>query len=402
VPVVLARAPILIPAIAFAFALFFAAGTIDSRQPGATAAGGISNIGDFLEQCPTNDARYSQIRSDFEIRKEGSVVGALTCSEPVSAMPVAQYTDELIGAQTLRTIYYMEGGRSVPYPWATGSLYDWMKSKIGGIDVRANNSYCCEMFNGKWFVVIDSQSDSNRNAARQWLGISERIAVIGHETRHVDGFPHVGGCPLFPSVSFGCDQTYDESNLAPYGIQWWLNARWLSGEISVGYSCLSPNAIAKIANGHLNADNNNFRKRFVDNAPPLLNMPGQPGGPCGPATVTPPQSPTPLPTLQPTPTPVVETPTPAPTATQLLLIQGDVDCSGSINSTAALDVLRYLAQFSVSQVEPCPDIGAASVWGDVDCNGVINSVDALKVVRYAAGMTVSQTEPCSDIGTPLQ
>jgi len=39
-----------------------------------------------------------------------------------------------------------------------------------------------------------------------------------------------------------------------------------------------------------------------------------------------------------------------------------------------------------------------AVGGDVDCNGVVNSVDSLKILRHAAGLSVSQTEPCPDIG----
>jgi hypothetical protein len=285
------------------------------------ARGAISNIGDFLQQCPTNDPRYAQFRADFEIRKEGAVVGTIACTEPISALPVAQYTDELIAVQTLRTIYYMEGGRGVPYPWTAGSFYDWMKSKIGGIDIRANNSHCCEFFNGRWFIVLSSQGDFARDRARRWTGISARIALAGHETRHVDGFPHVGGCPLFPDVTYGCDQTYDERSLSPYGIQWWLNAMWLSGGLNVGYSCLSENVVADIANGHLNADNNDFGRRFVDNPPPILTMPDQPGGACPTASATPTLAPTPTttPTQTPTPTPTTPTPMPTPTPTPTLL-----------------------------------------------------------------------------------
>jgi hypothetical protein len=68
----------------------------------------------------------------------------------------------------------------------------------------------------------------------------------------------------------------------------------------------------------------------------------------------------------------------------------------------ALKELRFVAQLSVSQTEPCPDIGTdvASVWGDVDCSGSVTSVDALKVLRYVAQLPVTQTEPCPDIGTP--
>ena len=292
-----------------------------SQQSGggnqALAAGaGIDNVGDFLERCPTNDSIYPLIRNDFQIRREGIVVGALSCTEPISAMPDAQYTDELIAVQALRTIFHMEGGRSVPYPWTQGTYYDWMKSKIGGVDIRANGSYCCENYNGKWFVVIRSQTAFERRQHKHWRGLAETIALLGHETRHVDGFPHVGGCPLFPTATYGCDQTYNPSNPSPYGIQWWLHAKWLSGEVNVGFGCLE--SAMTIATGHLNAANNDYRRRFVTQPPPVLNMPPQPGGPCAGSspteTQTPSPAPTPTSTATPTPTPAgAGTPTPTPT-----------------------------------------------------------------------------------------
>jgi hypothetical protein len=125
--------------------------------------------------------------------------------------------------------------------------------------------------------------------------------------------------------------------------------------------------------------------------------------------------PTPTPTLEPTPTPTptvtptstatptatpTPTPTPTPSGSPGPLTQGDVDCNGEVSSVDALKELRHVAQLSVSQNEPCPDIGedVASVWGDVDCNGEVTSVDALKVLRHVADLSVSQTEPCPDIG----
>ena len=269
---------------------------------------GIDNISELLESCPQNDPNYALIRSDFEIRREGAVVGNIACTEPVSAMPISQFSDELIVLQGLRVIYYMEGGRSVPYPWTSGSMYDWMKGKTGGIEIAFGSSHCCASYNGEWYPVIASQTDFNRDPDRRWIGLSERIAIIGHEVRHIDGFPHVGGCPLYPLQTFGCDLRFDESNLSPYGFQWWLNAKWLSGQLNVGYSCLSENEVSQIATIHLNRANNDYGKRFVQNAPPVQTMPTQPGGPCatGPATNTP------VPTASPTRTP---SPTPSPTRT---------------------------------------------------------------------------------------
>jgi hypothetical protein len=82
---------------------------------------------------------------------------------------------------------------------------------------------------------------------------------------------------------------------------------------------------------------------------------------------------------------------------------GDVDCSTAVNSVDALKVLRFNAALSVSQTEPCVDLGMTlpntEMQGDVDCTGQVSSVDALKLLRHAAALSVSQTEPCPDVGT---
>src|SRR5262249_43512597 len=89
-------------------------------------------------------------------------------------------------------------------------------------------------------------------------------------------FPHTSCC----GIPNGCDQTYDQNNLPPYGVQWWLNKSWLAGNINVGFSCLSQNRIQEITNWHLGAINSQFRNRFCDNKPPVLTAPQSPGGPC--------------------------------------------------------------------------------------------------------------------------
>ena len=78
-----------------------------------------------------------------------------------------------------------------------------------------------------------------------------------------------------------------------------------------------------------------------------------------------------------------------------------MDCSDVVDAVDSLKELRYVAALSVSQNEPCPDIGTdvASFWGDVDCSGGVSAVDALKILRYVAALPVQQTEPCADIGT---
>ncbi len=84
--------------------------------------------------------------------------------------------------------------------------------------------------------------------------------------------------------------------------------------------------------------------------------------------------------------------------------QGDVDCDGDVDSVDSLKELRHVAGLSVSQNEPCPEIGSevASLFGDVDCDDDVDSVDSLKILRSVAGLSVSQIEPCPDIGIAVE
>jgi Ca2+-binding RTX toxin-like protein len=244
-------------------------------QPPAFAA---IEIGTILGTCPQQDPAFQQIRADFEIRRDGVLVQNIPCTDPITSLPTAQYTDELIVLQGLRAALYMDLG-ATPLPWAPGMrLYDWMKSKGAGfnIDTDAPNSSCCEMINGRPFMTIADQDDFNRDFDREWRGISGNISLYAHELRHRDGFLHVSCCPAGANA---CDQTYDESNLGPYGIQWWLDAHWLTGELYTGYSCLDPTAISEIASWHL-AATNGFRNRFCSNSPAPLSLPPAPGGQC--------------------------------------------------------------------------------------------------------------------------
>src|SRR6185295_341193 len=112
-----------------------------AAAPGvATDAAGrpfIVNIEQFLDGCPASDPATTQIRSDFQIRRNGVPVGAIACTAPAAQMPIAQFTDELTTLQALRVMYYMDRGQTGHLPWTpTTSLYDWMKSQIQAIDIR--------------------------------------------------------------------------------------------------------------------------------------------------------------------------------------------------------------------------------------------------------------------------
>lgn len=244
----------------------------------------IADIDQFLERSPTTDPAYAQIRTDFQIRRNGELVGTLNCPEPISAIPIAEYTDELVVVQSLRTLYYMDRGLTGHLPWTSGNLYDWMRARIGGIDIRdgVSGGYCCESFDGRTFIVIGSQNDFNRDFDRKWRGISGNICFYAHEARHVDGFPHSSCC----GISAGCDSFYDELNPAPYAVQWILNRLWLEGVINVGIGCLSENERIEIGQWHLGSCNSSFRSRFCTDPPPILSLPALVGGSCLPVPIT--------------------------------------------------------------------------------------------------------------------
>jgi len=229
----------------------------------------ITNIDAFLEQCPTNDPAFSQILSDFTIKKDGIDVTGYSCVEPVSALPIANYTDELILLQGLRTIYYMDKDRSQHLPWTSLTLYDWLKSQVAGfnIDSRATHSNCCSSWPDGLYINLITSDDSGREHDKSWLGIAGNIGLLMHEARHVDGFHHTSCCPV---GSAACDQRYDETNLSPYGIQYWLEKSWLDGTLHTGFTCLSSSRINSIKNWLRGAANKRIN-RFCEDPPPYLD-----------------------------------------------------------------------------------------------------------------------------------
>lgn len=236
--------------------------------------GQITDIKAFLNQCPTSDPAYSVIRKDFEIRLNGIKVTEIPCTEPVSAMNSANYTNPLIYLQTLRVIYYMDRAMSLPHlPWTSLSLYDWMKSKVNGINIRegVSGGYCCENLDGKIFFVAGNQDEQNREFDKKWAGISGNVDFFAHEVRHRDGngYYHSSCC----GIPGGCDDEYNENDLGAYGIQYWLNKSWLTGFIYVGArTSYSDTEINELINWHLSGLNSQYNLRFCKNIPELINL----------------------------------------------------------------------------------------------------------------------------------
>jgi hypothetical protein len=252
--------------------------------PPAGIITGIRNAVDFVSHCPTTDPAYNTIRQDFEFLRDGvpSTV-VVTCTEPYTTVPLAQLTDELIAVQTLRLMYYMGQGTAGRLPWTGLGLYDWMKASVAGIDFRSQPglSACCEVINGKRYIITSQKDAANRDFYRDWNALSGWAALFAHEARHATGPGHVHGCPAFPLPTdpLGCDATYDLSNLGSYGVQYWLFSGWATGFINVGIGC-SPAATAQSLATWAASAANIYPTRFVTNAPPSVTATIPYGGPC--------------------------------------------------------------------------------------------------------------------------
>ena len=254
----------------------------------------------FFEQCPTADPIFATISSDFKIRRDGVLINAatLTCTPPISTMPISTYTDELVLLQALRAIYYMDLGRSNHLPWTSKTLYGWLKENLGGFEISTTASFDYwggAMFSGTGdtgnYFVIRAKNDATREFQRKWAGpagISTMITLMMHERRHGDGsaFNHVRCCPAQnpANPSNACDQTYDESlNLSPYGLQYWLEKNWISGYVNVGVGCMTPtdqtDAIYWMRQD-VNARVTPMPSSFCTNTPPVLTNTNNPPGGC--------------------------------------------------------------------------------------------------------------------------
>jgi hypothetical protein len=249
----------------------------------------------FADTCPQNDPYTPIIRRDFVIAKNQVPVGDIACTEPYSQMPPTEVTDELLILQSLRAMYYMDMGRSGYLPWTQLRLYDWVKSRIGGVDIVPDGyaSACCIVLGDRKYIAVGGLAGAAAftgstvayQAARRRTpldGMVELISLFAHEAGHTEGngYPHVSGCPNSPTKD-ACDETYDVSNLGAYGVAYYLETLWVSGAINLGYSC-DPVWQAFFAGGWAGIANFDAGN-FVTNAPPKISASATSGGPCIPA-----------------------------------------------------------------------------------------------------------------------
>ena len=234
-----------------------------------------------MDECPSSDPAIGLIRADFDIRRDGVPVTQFTCVGPYTQTPLTQFSLETVVLQFLRILYYLDSGRSGYLPWTNLRLYDWVKSKIAGIDIRTDSavSACCETINGQRYMIYSgtARDDNNKAYLLNLPGLLANLALVAHEARHVEGFPHVSCC----GISGGCDQTYDEKNLSPYGIQYYLQRAWLTGvDLNVNLACLDPAGLGPVSFDIRDA--NLYASRFCDTKPTLIAKPAVLGGSCQP------------------------------------------------------------------------------------------------------------------------
>ncbi|MGD0668406.1 MAG: hypothetical protein ABSB23_12660 [Bryobacteraceae bacterium] len=250
-------------------------------QSGNAPPAALQQIEQWVDTCPASDPAIQQIRADFDIRLDSVPVTQFPCVEPYTQTPLEQFSLQTVVLQVLRLMYYLDTGRSEYLPWTSLRLYDWMKSKLRGIDIRSDYgaNQCCETINGRQYMMFNgtARDDVNKAYLLSLDGLLSNLTVVAHEARHVDGFPHVSCC----GIPQGCDQTYDEKNLSPYGIQFYLQRAWLTGkDLNLNLACLDPAGLG--SNVFRLNDANNYILNFCDTKPEALPASTKIGGDCQP------------------------------------------------------------------------------------------------------------------------
>ena len=93
---------------------------------------------------------------------------------------------------------------------------------------------------------------------------------------------------------------------------------------------------------------------------------------------------------------IIVAPSPGEPSLASSAIQGDADCSGTVDTHDALAVVRLVAGAG-------PVAGCATSAGDVNCDSLVDEGDALALLRHIGGVPAAQSASadCVAIGDPL-
>lgn len=235
----------------------------------------IINFDEFIKECPMNDPNINQILADFQIRIDGNVMSTFTCSEPYYPMTTAQFSDQVKWLQTLRYLFYLDYGQSKHLPWTDLRIYDWLKSKIGGINIQTglNGGYCCGTYNNKPFITVGMLKNNTFGNYAQipdlyFAWSMNNFVLLLHETRHLDGYPHSNCCV---AGTARCDSKYDLADLSPYGMHMWWYDAVLNRKLDFGFDCMPASFIKSVIDGTWTSSNN--QKANFCNQPTIPAIP---------------------------------------------------------------------------------------------------------------------------------
>jgi len=238
----------------------------------------IVDIDAFVASCPQSDPATDEILRHLQFSLKGVPLALESCVEPVPLdvrpSPLLYYL------QMLRVAYYMDQTYSGLYPWTSGSYWDWIKARIGTIDIDDSSSpsnYCCTDVPGRLPAVHLAGPWTLTPYQFVYDLLAGLVLLLSHEVRHADGLGHVLCVSGFKTGILACDQDFDPENLSPFGVAWWMANLIETGKVNVGLSCNPVNA--QIAANFLFSEEV-LSEEFMGRKPPMAVASSVPGGPC--------------------------------------------------------------------------------------------------------------------------
>jgi hypothetical protein len=238
----------------------------------------IVDIDAFVASCPDDDPATKEILSYLKFSLNGVPLAPEPCfgRVPLDVRP----SPLLYYLQMLRVAYYMDQTYSGLYPWTSGTYWDWIKARIGGIDIDDSSTpanYCCIPVPGRLPAVHLAAAWTLTPYQFVYDVLAGLVLLLTHEVRHTDGIGHVLCVSGFKTGLQACDQDFDRANLSAFGVAWWMANLIETGRINVGLSCTPVNA--EIAANFMYLQDV-LGAEFMGSKPPLAVVSPISGGPC--------------------------------------------------------------------------------------------------------------------------